>query len=336
MKENNGHIDQLIADFLTGRAGKERVEELEKWVEASAGNYAYFCRGRELWFSALTEEEAAKYDKERAFSLFRKRVEEAEGSAFRHRSLVRYLRYAAAVAVVVAVGALAYWQGGVAVKDHFADISVEAPLGSRTKLCLPDGTLVWLNAGSRMTYSQGFGVDNRDVSIEGEGYFEVAHNAALPFRVESKDMHVQVLGTKFNFRDYPDDREVVVALLEGKVALRNQLKEEPEAYLHPDERMLLDKRSGRMKVERKSAAMLAQWTEGYLSFDERLLPDIVKELERSYGVDIRIENPKLESYRFYGNFSRQEQSIREVLDALSATGDFHYHTDREQHTISIY
>ena len=78
-------------------------------------------------------------------------------------------RYAAIIAVILAVGCFSYWQGGVNVKDTFADISVEAPLGSRTKLYLADGTLVWLNAGSRMTYSQGFGVDNRMIELEGEG-----------------------------------------------------------------------------------------------------------------------------------------------------------------------
>ena len=138
-------------------------------------------------------------------------------------------RYAAIIAVILAVGCFSYWQGGVNVKDTFADISVEAPLGSRTKLYLPDGTLVWLNAGSRMTYSQGFGVDNRMIELEGEGYFEVRRNEKLPFFVKTKDLQLQVLGTKFNFRDYPEDHEVVVSLLEGKVELNNLLKKEKEA-----------------------------------------------------------------------------------------------------------
>ena len=81
-------------------------------------------------------------------------------------------------------------------KDTFADISVEAPLGSRTKLYLPDGTLVWLNAGSRMTYSQGFGVDNRKVELEGEGYFEVQRNEKLPFFVKTKDLQFAGIGNK--------------------------------------------------------------------------------------------------------------------------------------------
>ena len=80
-------------------------------------------------------------------------------------------------------------------EQAFAMIKVEAPQGSTTKMTLPDGTEVWLNAGSRMEYSQGFGVRDRRVKLSGEGYFEVHHNTAMPFIVNSSSLNVQVLGT---------------------------------------------------------------------------------------------------------------------------------------------
>ena len=199
---------------------------------------------------------------------------------------------------------------------------------------MPDGTLVWLNAGSRMTYSQGFGVDNRKVELEGEGYFEVQRNEKLPFFVKTKDLQLQVLGTKFNFRDYPEDHEVVVSLLEGKVELNNLLKKEKEAFLAPDERAILNKANGLMTVETVTASNASQWTDGYLFFDEELLPDIVKELERSYNVNIHIANDSLNKFRFYGNFFRREQSIQEVLDALASTEKIQYKI--EERNITIY
>ena len=243
-------------------------------------------------------------------------------------------RYAAVVAVIIAVGYLSYWRGEVNVKDTFADISVEAPLGSKTKLYLPDGTLVWLNAGSRMTYSQGFGVDNRKVELEGEGYFEVTRNEKIPFYVKTKDLQLRVLGTKFNFRDYPEDHEVVVSLLEGKVELNNMLKSGKEALLAPDERAILNKSNGLMTVESVAASNASQWTDGYLFFDEELLPDIAKELERSYNVKIHIANDSLNNFRFYGNFVRREQNIQEVLDALASTEKIQYKI--EERNITIY
>ena len=337
MEEENKHIDELIANYLTEGLDKNALDELKTWIAASAENQQYFIRQREIWFSAVSREAASVYDKDKAFENFRNRVEsqkEIQSTSRRGFSLSALWRYAAVVAIIIAVGCISYWQGEVNVKDTFADISVEAPLGSKTKLYLPDGTLVWLNAGSRMTYSQGFGVDNRKVELEGEGYFEVKRNEKIPFFVKTKDLQLQVLGTKFNFRDYPEDHEVVVSLLEGKVGLNNLLREEKEAVLSPDERAVLNKANGLLTVESVTASNASQWTDGYLFFDEELLPDIAKELERSYNVKIHIANDSLKTFRFYGNFVRREQNIQEVLEALASTEQMQ---DKiEERNITIY
>ncbi|MCA6034355.1 FecR family protein [Bacteroides thetaiotaomicron] len=337
MEEENKHIDELIANYLTEGLDKNALDELKTWIAASAENQQYFIRQREIWFSAVSREAVSVYDKDKAFENFRNRVEsqkEIQSTSRRGFSLSALWRYAAVVAIIIAVGCISYWQGEVNVKDTFADISVEAPLGSKTKLYLPDGTLVWLNAGSRMTYSQGFGVDNRKVELEGEGYFEVKRNEKIPFFVKTKDLQLQVLGTKFNFRDYPEDHEVVVSLLEGKVGLNNLLREEKEAVLSPDERAVLNKANGLLTVESVIASNASQWTDGYLFFDEELLPDIAKELERSYNVKIHIANDSLKTFRFYGNFVRREQNIQEVLEALASTEKMQYKI--EERNITIY
>lgn len=337
MEEENKHIDELIANYLTEGLDKNALDELKTWIAASAENQQYFIRQREIWFSAVSREAASVYDKDKAFENFRNRVEsqkEIQSTSRRGFSLSALWRYAAVVAIIIAVGCISYWQGEVNVKDTFADISVEAPLGSKTKLYLPDGTLVWLNAGSRMTYSQGFGVDNRKVELEGEGYFEVKRNEKIPFFIKTKDLQLQVLGTKFNFRDYPEDHEVVVSLLEGKVGLNNLLREEKEAVLSPDERAVLNKANGLLTVESVTASNASQWTDGYLFFDEELLPDIAKELERSYNVKIHIANDSLKTFRFYGNFVRREQNIQEVLEALASTEKMQYKI--EERNITIY
>lgn len=337
MEEENKHIDELIANYLTEGLDKNALDELKTWIAASAENQQYFIRQREIWFSAVSREAASVYDKDKAFENFRSRVEsqkEIQSISRQGFNLSALWRYAAVVAIIIAVGCISYWQGEVNVKDTFADISVEAPLGSKTKLYLPDGTLVWLNAGSRMTYSQGFGVDNRKVELEGEGYFEVKRNEKIPFFVKTKDLQLQVLGTKFNFRDYPEDHEVVVSLLEGKVGLNNLLREEKEAVLSPDERAVLNKANGLLTVESVTASNASQWTDGYLFFDEELLSDIAKELERSYNVKIHIANDSLKTFRFYGNFVRREQNIQEVLEALASTEKMQYKI--EERNITIY
>lgn len=232
-----------------------------------------------------------------------------------------------AAVVLVLLGAcyISYWQGGKHVNRRLANkISVEAPLGSKTKLYLPDGTLVWLNAGSKISYSQNFGIVTRDVEVVGEAYFEVTKNKKIPFNVKSKEINVQVLGTKFNFSNYADDKEAVVALLEGKVSFVDAQEKNAVGYLTPNQKVILDKKSGNTVVSAVKAVNASEWKNGFLFFDEELLEDITKELERSYNVKIEIKNEFMKSSRFYGNFIRREQSIKEILDILASTGKMNY------------
>lgn len=327
MEENREHIDELIVTYFAEGLEADTLKELEDWMAESAEHENYFMQQQELWFSAVDKRETDRYNPDRAFTLFKDRV---AGSRDTDRTLRQkskwsaVWRYAAVVAVLCAISCFSYWRGESRVKEHFAEMTVEAPLGSRTKLFLPDGTLVWLNAGSRIAYSQGFGVEDRLVKLIGEGYFEVKKDEEIPFSVQTKALRVEVLGTKFNFRDYPEDEEAIVSLLEGKVALDNLIRSEKRSFLIPNERVVLDKKSGTMQLEKVVAASASQWTNGYLFFDEELLPDIAKELERSYGVKIDIASEALKDFRFYGNFVRREQSINEVMEALAATGKIRY------------
>lgn len=327
MEENREHIDELIVTYFAEGLEADTLKELEEWLAESVEHENYFMQQQELWFSAVDKRETDRYNPDRAFTLFKDRV---AGSRDTDRTLRQKFklssvwRYAAVVAVLCAISCFSYWRGESQVKEHFAEMTVEAPLGSKTKLFLPDGTLVWLNAGSRIAYSQGFGVEDRLVKLTGEGYFEVKKDEELPFSVQTKALRVEVLGTKFNFRDYPEDEEAIVSLLEGKVALDNLIRSEKRSFLIPNERVVLDKKSGTMQLEKVVAASASQWTNGYLFFDEELLPDIAKELERSYGVKIDITSEALKEFRFYGNFVRREQSINEVMEALAATGKIRY------------
>lgn len=326
MEERNSHIDELIAAFLSNGLDKEGREELEAWIAASEDNRRYFMQQQEVWFSAVQEEERTRYDADRAFEAFRQRVVE-------HRTLRQpkktigwksMFKYAAAVLVVGLVSIFSYRKGESNLKEALTQVEVEAPLGAQTRLRLPDGTLVVLNAGSRLVYPQDFGVDNREVGLSGEGYFEVARNENLPFHVQTPSLSVRVLGTKFNFRDYPNDEDAVVSLLEGKVALGNRLREEAEIILLPDEQVTLDKEEGHMKKKSTKVRNSLEWTSGRLFFDEMPLPEVAKILERSYDVHITFATDSLRDFRFYGNFSRSEQGIKDILQALVKTGKVHY------------
>ncbi|MDR3329193.1 MAG: FecR domain-containing protein [Prevotellaceae bacterium] len=209
-------------------------------------------------------------------------------------------------------------------RSPLAEVVVEAPLGSRTKLQLPDGSTVWLNAGSALRYPQRFGQGSRRVTLSGEGYFEVAHNAKLPFVVQAAELRVAVLGTKFNLRSYADDAEAAVSLIEGRVEVSSALSEADKVVLLPNRQALLHKESGRLRVADIQARHTSEWTKGYLFFDEELLPDIAKAIERSYNVHIRLAHDSLSTMRFYGSFVRGEQTIEQVMDLLVSTNKVAY------------
>ena len=276
----------------------------------------------ELWFAASAADNTTPFDAMAAYERFQQRTGLTKHA---QRPYKQWFYYAAAVvALLVIVSVTSYYQGGRQMERSFADIVVEAPLGSKTKMVLPDGTEVWLNAGSRMVYSQGFGMTDRRLEFEGEGFFEVQRNADLPFAIHTCELDVTVLGTKFNFRNYADDETVTVDLLEGKVALDNHLQDMETRYLAPSEKMVLDKATGDMEIVTAEAERAKVWTDDVLLFDEELLPEIARSLERAYDVQIVISNPTLETARFYGRFDRQKQSIYDILNILSSTGRMQY------------
>lgn len=302
---------------------KEKQQHITDRNESGLSNLT----DEELWVSSVVADDTQQYDVDQAFERFRKRTGLDQSG---RQSYKWYRTWSVAAVAIVLLGLItvtAYWQGSRQIQSNFSDIVVEAPLGSKTKLTLPDGSTVWLNAGSKMVYSQGFGVSDRRLAFQGEGYFEVEKNDEMPFLVQTHDVNVTVVGTKFNFRNYPEDEEAVVELLEGKVALENQLKEESVRYLSPNEKMVLHKATGKMDITSAKVKEATLWTENILLFDEDLLPDIVRELERSYHVQIEIENEDLKQTRFYGQFNQLEQNIYDVLDMLSETGKLKYHEE---------
>lgn len=276
---------------------------------------------KELWFSSLAANDSHAYDVDKAFGKFQQRTRRKRSSRF---FIPAFLYKAAAVVLILIACGLSYWFGVNGIQDRFADIVVEAPLGSKTKLILPDGSQVWLNAGSRIVYSQGFGVNNRHLELNGEAYFEVTKNKDIPFDVKTKELNVTVLGTKFNFRNYDDEEELVVNLLEGRVQLDNRIHDTEAVYLSPSEKGVLNKLTGEIVISKAKVVDSKEWMNDRLFFDEMTLADIVKELERSYGVRISIGDAKLKNDRFYALFNRREQSIQDVLDIIAKTGKLRY------------
>jgi ferric-dicitrate binding protein FerR (iron transport regulator) len=331
MEEQIKHIDEIIIDCLTNEISDDDKARLNDWIAASDDNKDYFYRLEELWTSYIAEtEDLSKFDKVKAFEQFKKKIT-AKRAALRKRRY-KLLKYAAVACLFCAASFLAFKGGQNNVKSAFADIVIDAPQGSNIKMSLPDGTKVWLNAGSRMVYSQGFGVDDRKVKITGEGYFEVKKNPALPFNVLSDNIDITVLGTKFNFSDYPDDAEAIVSLNEGKVMLKASVKED-KYYLKPNQRAIFNKKTGEMVLESCSADNMKQWTGNRMVFNGEKFSRMARKLERSYDVKINLTKDSIKNLHFYGEFATGGDNIRNILNNLSSTGKFRYRKNGQNITI---
>ena len=330
-------IDELISLYINGEIDETSLRTLKEWSELSDENNLYVRSRIEVWFSSGVVGDKTFFNKDEAYRRFnarREREEVAEKQKQRFissRSLKIFYRVAAVILILI-LPLAGYWGGVKTVKEGFSDIVVEAPLGARTKLYLPDGTLVWLNSGSKMIYSQGFGVDDRKLEFEGEGYFEVTKNKNLPFEINTKELDVIVLGTKFNFRNYTGDEEAVVNLIEGKVKLKNELTASADMYLSPNEKAVLSKNTGEMKKSKMNVSSSVLWTKNELYFDEVLLKDIAVQLSRSFDVDIEVAD-SLKGRRFYGSFKIVGISIEEVLETISSTGRMNYKFENNRYTL---
>lgn len=325
MQVNNRDIDTLIISYFSGTLDKSSFQQLKDWAAESEENRKYIREKMEVWFSSGAVDGELSFDAKKAFERFQHRVADVKQQKEHIYYFSRSMFFkVASIILLFILPIMAYWEGKQTLKQDFADIIIEAPLGSRTKLNLPDGTLVWLNAGSKITYSQGFGIDSRRLNLDGEAYFQVTHNESLPFIVNTKELGLRVIGTKFNICNYSNDEEVTVSLLEGKVELNNVIKSMSALYLYPNEKVILNKSTGIMRKSKFNSKKSILWTNNELFFDEILLEDIAKRLVRTYDVEIEVVD-SIKQKRFYGSFEIAGSTIDEVLKAMSLTNQMNYY-----------
>lgn len=194
------------------------------------------------------------------------------------------------------------------------------PYGKNASIKLPDGTLAYLNAGSQLSYPSKFEGAQRIVSLIGEGFFEVAHNKNMPFIVNTVDLQVEVLGTRFDLSAYPSDKIVETILVEGKVKLieLGTNISNTEYILEPNQRAVFNLETKETMVTKVNVANYVSWHDGYLIFETEELNRIVKKLERYYNINIRVNDPMLNILRISGKLELREEEEK-VLNILAQT-----------------
>ena len=334
MNEQLPHTDMVndwIVGYLTNSLTPEEMQSLQNWLNVSEENREYFSDMQEVWIAASDEADEQHFDKERAYQLFLEHTESLVRPSLKRKAFTisPWIYVAAMVVIVFFCGTIAFQSGKRVLQNQLTQITVEAPYGSKTKLYLPDGTLVWLNAGSKMSYAQDFGINERSLNLSGEAYFEVSKDPKHPFIVQTETIDVQVLGTHFNVDAYHDNLDVKTTLLSGSVAVSNKSKS-VRMVLKPNEIAIYNKVEEKLtRKVLKNAEDEISWRQGEFIFDDLPLQEIARELSNSFGATIHIADTALQNYRITARF-RDGEDLATILSVLHNAGYFNYSQNNKQ------
>jgi ferric-dicitrate binding protein FerR (iron transport regulator) len=238
--------------------------------------------------------------------------------------------------------------------------SVATKNGNRTKIVLPDGSQVWLNAGSNLDYNNlVFNKDLREVSLNGEAYFDVVKNAEKPFIIHTKKMDIKVLGTAFNVRSYSDEKMAEAALIRGSIEVTLKDRKDQKIILKPNEKISIASEEienipvvkNKPAAKTPAAEIIPQivvkglqpnpinniigeiaWTQNKLYFEDESLDNVGLMLERWFGKKVVVQKENLKKVRYTGNF--EKETLEEILAALQLSAPFNFKTEND--TIVIY
>jgi ferric-dicitrate binding protein FerR (iron transport regulator) len=355
---DNEKIWHLLILRLSGEASGEELNELNELLRQYPELAAQAASVESVWKGkgVVGEEDTDELFNRHLQRLSDDTVENTpfyHGGDFRPRKSGR-VRWLVAATAVAACLVLVYWLAGP-VLERKGSVKESAPLasgnsvstknGSKSKLQLPDGTQVWLNSGSSISYESDFGVATRQVKLIGEAFFDVVKDNARPFIIHTATVDIKVLGTAFNVRSYPEEKATATSLIRGAVEITLKSNADKKIFLKPNEKLIvsndsswLEKDSIRVGDVRKkptvmtltqvhhldkdSVASEVLWTKNKLVFEGETLSEVALKLERWYGVKVTIQGDELKNTEYTGVFS--DDNLTDVLYALQLSGNFKY------------
>jgi len=322
MQKENKNFEDLMIDYFSGSISEMDQQYLFDLIKSSSDfkiQFVEMVKLRAITFTAQIESE-----KKKNYNLLIDQISTVPTFYKSSSWLGNLRRIAAIITLIISVSVASYYVYKDITSQDDSTICFEtfAPLGSQTKIILPDSTIVWINSGSSLKYNQAFGKKDREVILAGEGYFEVKIDKTKPFIVHTDSLNVNVLGTIFNVRAYKEDDNVIVNLFKGSVNV--SLSKPGSAGLHimkPNEKLVFSKQTKKIESSEVSASSSALWTTGKLCFVDATIEQISKDLERKYSMKIRIENEKIKKELFSGSLNL-DLTLEEILSYIDVDKKF--------------
>ncbi|WP_080905028.1 FecR family protein [Parabacteroides sp. Marseille-P3160] len=322
-------MNEQIEKYFQGELSINERFELLKKIESDKNLQAEFTRYQNAHaLLSLSDTVINEEDSKRGYGFFMRRIKTQN-----LRRIVRQtIGYAAAIAFIIISVHLYHIYNYSLIRTASSDVSLYVPAGQRVSMTLQDGTVVWLNAQTKLTYPTAFTGDERRVEVEGEAYFEVAKDAEKPFIVSSKGINMKVLGTTFNVYSYPEEKVSRISLIEGSLQVYFSGMESKGIILRPNEQVAVNEKN--ISVETIPHADYFLWKEGIYSFYNEPLSNILKRLELYYDIGIEVKDPSILEWEYTGKF-RQRDGIDEILRLMQRIHAFRAIKDEENNKITL-
>lgn len=355
MPENPDYTWFLLSRNLSGEATAVEKEALQRWLEEHPSHRQQYELLQQLWQAKSNPPEPVVEPSKISRILQLAAVEEAlhENTEWQapppeQRKRLTPFRFAAILfLLLLGTWAITKW---ASTNSSSTENKIVAQKGSRTRAILPDGSTVWLNAGSSISYGAGFNDKKRELTLFGEAYFDVVKQPDRPFIVHAGSIQIKVLGTSFNVKSYPEDAMVETTLIKGLVQITQPGKQSP-IYLHPNQKILLPAETSAagetvqpvtvpdptanktIKEESTGIAYLdsslkenerveTAWLFNRLEFRNDDFMALARKLERWYNITIHFQDEKVRQLMFNGSI--ESESVEQAFKALQTAVPFHY------------
>jgi len=330
----------LLGRKLTGEGDASELEELESLLQRHPE--------LQLFYNQIIthSSEVSDVDIDQAYAIHRSKMYPAPASR-KAKGVVRLLQWSLVAASAIVVLGAAWLLNRNKPAPGNKQTIVASGRDSRSTMTLPDGSMVRLNAKSKISYGEGFGKTTREVFLTGEAYFEVTHNANVPFIVHTDEADIKVLGTKFNVRSYSNEQRMEAALLTGSIELTLHTDVQHKIRLKPSDKIIVKKEAQgeaaitpdtvSKKVEltsikfQDSVIVETSWLNDKMAFYDKPFSEIALDLERQFDVTIEFKNREISAYKYTGVYD--EARAEDILKILQMIKPFQYTINNKQITI---
>ncbi len=305
----------LLTRYLNDQCEPEEVERVMAWIS----NPKHSVEVREIleavWEEFQWEGSSASMDFDDALRKLHQKIELDAGQSRPGLRFREWIVRAAAILFIPVLSLLIY-QSVSTSEQVVSWTEVSTPVGGKANFQLPDGTLVWLNFNSSIRYPLSFSGDMREVELEGEAYFDIAHDEASPFLVKTNPLGVLATGTEFNVLAYPEDTVTQVSLISGEVLLQ-QLGSGQSRTLYtmkPGQQSTLGRKSRKVSIHTDRNDRATAWLEGKMIFKDDRIDYVFEHLSRWYNADFAWDDPELLQYTFTATLV--DETLPQVLELM--------------------